>query len=126
VHEREDELFYILEGDMDAYVGKKAFQVGAGQCLFLPKLKPHAFVFRSPRMRILVLLQPAGFENYFRTMGSPAEKLELPAGAMTYATSSLEHAIRVGEHHGVRFLSPEEVAKQLPLYYAALKQTARR
>src|SRR5215831_11674806 len=55
VHEREDELFYVLEGKMDVYVGNEVFNVGAGECLFLPKLKPHTFVVRSPRLRNLVL-----------------------------------------------------------------------
>jgi mannose-6-phosphate isomerase-like protein (cupin superfamily) len=44
VHEREDELFYVLEGEMDVYVGNEVFKVGAGECLFLPKLKPHTFI----------------------------------------------------------------------------------
>ena len=84
LHEREDELFYILEGEMDAYVGKEAFKVGAGECLFLPKLKPHAFIVRSPRIRVLALFVPAGLEGYFRAMSSPAEKLESPAGGGSY------------------------------------------
>ena len=38
VHGREDELFYILEGEMDMYVGNEVFKAGAGECLFLPGL----------------------------------------------------------------------------------------
>ena len=60
VHEREDELFYVLEGKMDVYVGNKVFNVGTGECLFLPRLKPHTFVVRSPRLRNLVLFVPGG------------------------------------------------------------------
>ena len=32
----EDELFYVLEGEFDVYVGKEAFKVEAGECVFLP------------------------------------------------------------------------------------------
>jgi NAD(P)-dependent dehydrogenase (short-subunit alcohol dehydrogenase family) len=31
VHTREDELFYVLEGEFDVYVGKEAFKVGTGE-----------------------------------------------------------------------------------------------
>jgi quercetin dioxygenase-like cupin family protein len=37
VHTREDELFYVLEGEFDAYVGDEAFKVEAGECVFLPR-----------------------------------------------------------------------------------------
>src|SRR5262245_31290366 len=53
VHSREDELFYVLEGEFDVYVGEEAFTVEAGECVFLPKFKPHAFLIRSPRLRML-------------------------------------------------------------------------
>jgi hypothetical protein len=38
MHGREDELFYILEGEMDMYVGNEVFKAGAGECLFLPSV----------------------------------------------------------------------------------------
>ena len=124
VHEREDELFYILEGEMDVYVGNEVFNVGAGECLFLPKHKPHTFVVRSPKLRNLVLFVPGGLEECFRARSSLADKLELPTGAVTYSTSNLDSVIRAFQKHGVRFLSPDEVAKQMPLYFAALHETA--
>lgn len=33
VHSREDELFYVLEGEFDVYVGKETFNVKAGECV---------------------------------------------------------------------------------------------
>ena len=46
VHTREDELFYVLEREFDVYVGKGAFKVETGGCVFLPRSKPHAFIIR--------------------------------------------------------------------------------
>ena len=63
VHSREDELFYVLEGGFDVYVGEDAFKVKTGECVFLPKFKPHAFVIRSPRLRVLALFTPAGWKK---------------------------------------------------------------
>jgi quercetin dioxygenase-like cupin family protein len=78
-HSREDELFYVLEGEFDVYVGKEAFKVEKGECVFLPRLKPHGFAIPSPRIRLLTLFTPAGLEDAFRSASSPAKNLDLPA-----------------------------------------------
>jgi quercetin dioxygenase-like cupin family protein len=120
VHSREDELFYVLEGEFDVYVGKEAFKVEAGECVFLPRFKPHAFVIRSPRLHVLALFTPAGLEAAFRGMSSPAERLELPTGAVTYSTGDLKQTAQRLSEYGARFLTPAEAADQLPLYPKSL------
>ena len=116
VHSREDELFYVLEGEFDVYVGDEAFKVEAGECAFLPRLKPHAFVVRSPRVRVLALFTPAGLEEAFRSVSTPAQRLELPTGAVTYSTGDMEQTAQRFSEHGVRFLARDEVAVQMPMY----------
>jgi mannose-6-phosphate isomerase-like protein (cupin superfamily) len=120
VHSREDELFYVLEGEFDMYVGEEAFSVNKGECIFLPKFKPHAFVVRSLRLRVLILYAPGGVEEAFHKMSSPTQKLDLPTEALTYSQSDLEQTARRFGEYGVQILSPEEVAEQLPLYPKAL------
>jgi mannose-6-phosphate isomerase-like protein (cupin superfamily) len=120
VHSREDELFYVLEGEFDVYVGAEAFKVETGACIFLPKCTPHAFVIRSPRLRLLTLFTPGGLEDAFRGMSAPAERLELPTGALAYATADLTQTARRLGAYGVRLLAPEEVADQLLLYPKSL------
>jgi len=116
VHTREDELFYVLEGDFDVYVGEEAFNVSTNQCIFLPKFRPHALVIRPPRLRVLILYTPGGLEEAFSKMSLPAQNLEPPTEALTYSQSDLEQTTRRFAEYGVQILSPEEVAKQLPLY----------
>lgn len=124
VHSREDELFYVLEGEFDVYVGKEAFKVQTGECIFLPRFKPHAFVIRSPRLRMLTLFIPGGLEEAFRSMGSPAQKLDLPTGAMTYSQSDFKQtAQRLGEY-GAHLLSRDEIAELLPLYPKSVSANA--
>jgi len=120
VHSREDELFYVLEGEFDVYVGKEAFKVETGECVFLPRFKPHAFVIRSPRLHVLALFTPAGLEEVFRGMSTPAQRLELPTGTVTYSTGDLKQTAQRLSEYGARFLTPAEVAEQLPLYPKAL------
>jgi mannose-6-phosphate isomerase-like protein (cupin superfamily) len=125
VHSREDELFYVLEGEFDVYVGEEAFNVKTGECIFLPKFKPHGFVIRSPRLRVLILYTPGGVEEAFRKMSSPAQNLEPPTEALTYSQSDLEQTARRFGEYGVQILTPDEVAEQLPLYPKPLPRSGK-
>ena len=116
VHSREDELFYVLEGELDVYVGEEVFNGKTGECIFLPRLKPHAFIVRTRRLRLLVLFAPAGVEEAFRSMSSPAQNLNPPKGTLTYSAANLEQTSERFNTSGVRMLAPDEVAHQLPSY----------
>ena len=115
VHTREDELFYALEGEFDVYVGEKAFNVKAGECVFMPRFKPHAFVIRSPRLHVLALFTPAGLEEVFRG-----------TGAVTYSTGNLKQTAQRLFEYGACFLTADEIADQLPLYPKSLPPNARK
>ena len=123
-HSREDELFYVLEGEFDVYVGAQAFKVSTGECVFLPKFTPHAFVIRSPQLRVLALFTPSGLEEAFRSMSSPAQRLELPTEVPTYSTGDLKQIAKRLDEYGVRILTPDEVAGQMPLYPKPIPSTS--
>ena len=124
VHTREDEFFYVLEGEFDVYVGKDTFKMKAGECVFMPRFRPHAFVIRSRRLRLLALFTPAGLEEVFRPWSTPAERLELPIGAVTYSTGDLNQTAQRLSEYGARFLTPDEIAEQMPLYPKSLSSNA--
>jgi quercetin dioxygenase-like cupin family protein len=67
VHEREDELFYILEGEARVMVGEAVHNLSAGDMIFLPRGVPHTFRIKSPVARALTWITPAGFEQWFPT-----------------------------------------------------------
>lgn len=90
VHSRGDELFF-LEGEFDVYAGEEMFDVKARGCVFLP-LKRHAFLVRSPKLRLLAWFNPGGLEAAFRIMASPAQSLELPIGMPTYSQVDLANS----------------------------------
>jgi len=120
VHTREHELFYVLDGSLDAYVDDKVFQVGPGECAFLPVGRPHAFIIRSPEIRMLTFITPGGFMKAVAPMAAPAEKMEIPSDSVTYATANLEETMKIFMKHGLRFLSPEEIARLMPAFPARL------
>jgi len=115
VHSREHEFFYILAGELKVYVEGEIFLVEAGDCMFFPKGKPHAFIIQSLEIHMLALITPGGFMDAIKDMAAPAEKMEIPADdAVTYATANLEGTMRIFEQYGVHLLTPEEIAHQMP------------
>jgi quercetin dioxygenase-like cupin family protein len=61
-HTREDEMLYVLEGSITAYVGDQRIDVEAGSYAALPKDVPHGLSVRGDEARLLVTLEPAGAE----------------------------------------------------------------
>ena len=78
IHEREDEMFYVLDGMLDAYVGDECIRVDAGECVFMPKGQAHAFRISSPEIHMLVLMTPGGFHGCDRDHGNSSAGLGHP------------------------------------------------
>jgi quercetin dioxygenase-like cupin family protein len=79
VHSREEESFYVLEGEMTFYVGDAVIPASAGALVVMPRGVPHGYAMVSDDARVLNLITPAGFENMFKELGEPARELELPS-----------------------------------------------
>lgn len=74
VHENEDELFVILEGEHVFTIGAESYLAGPGAVVFAPRRVPHEHRRVVPRVgRFLTLVSPAGFEGFFREL-SEAER----------------------------------------------------
>ncbi len=116
VHEREDELFYILSGEIKVFVDGQVLTVAAGESVFLPKKVPHAYLIQSDECHVLALMTPGGFLNAINKMNAPARTMKIPSDMETYATADLTATMEVFIKYGVRMLSPNEVAAQLPAY----------
>ena len=113
-HDREDEFFYVLEGRIDAYIGKEVFGAGPNEGVYFPKFVPHTFTILTPYLRMLILMSPGGFEGYFRNMSEPARSLNLPEHGVNYGAVDMDHAMRTGRVHGISFLTPDEIRQQMP------------
>jgi quercetin dioxygenase-like cupin family protein len=118
VHSREDEFFYVLAGEMKVYVERETLVVTAGECMFLPREKPHAFVVTSEELQNIALIAPGGFLDAVNKMNAPAERMEVPTDldTITYANADLTDIIKVFEQYGVRFLSADEIRAEMPEY----------
>jgi len=116
IHEREDELFYILSGEIKVFADGQVFSVGAGESVFLPKKVPNAYLIQSDVCHVLALMTPCGFLNAINKMNAPARTMDIPSDMETYATADLTATMAVFIKYGVRMLSPDEIAIELPAY----------
>ena len=105
VHSREEEGFYILEGEISFMIGDKRLVASAGMFANMPVGTPHSFKNESDRpARMLVTIAPAGLEKGFFEVGTP-----LPDGATTGLPSTkeqIERLLAMAPKYGVHFLLP--------------------
>ena len=78
VHYREDEGFWVLEGQLTFEVGEETIKAGPGSFVFGPKDVPHRFTVESGPARLLFILSPAGFEEFVYATSEPAKEHALP------------------------------------------------
>ena len=70
VHDHEDECFYVLDGQLSVRCGGDAFDAAAGSFVFLPRGRPHRFQAAGQPARLLLVVVPAGIEDYFRQINN--------------------------------------------------------
>lgn len=103
VHHREDECFYVLEGELTLWVGGQVIEARAGSFAFGPREVPHTYVVPSPGARFLVVTEPAGFEGFVRSLAEPAQTRTLPPAA---DLPDRERVQAAAAEHGIDILGP--------------------
>lgn len=74
-HALEDEIFHVLEGEVEIIAGDTRTIAGPGDSAFLPRGLPHAWwVHGNQTARFVLTITPSGMEDMFRELSA------LPAG----------------------------------------------
>ena len=121
IHEREHELFFVIEGSVRFYTPEKTFDVHAGGVGFLPQGKAHTFACLTDELRALILVgatgvETVGMDGYLLQMGEPARDMDVPDPSTIAPIEDPTEVIKAGASWGIRFLSPEETKAALPEY----------
>ena len=87
VHDRDDDCFYVLDGELSVRCGSDVFDAAAGSFVFLPRGRPHRFWARDTSARLLLIAVPGGIEDYFDQINNASDDVE-------------RH--RIGELYGIR------------------------
>ena len=96
VHSREDELFYVLEGELAFELDGERKTVGAGGTVYLRRGVVHAYQnFTATDARLLIATTPGGFSDYF---------VELSAACPPGGMPALEVFGPLSEEYGITIL----------------------
>jgi mannose-6-phosphate isomerase-like protein (cupin superfamily) len=107
MHHKEDEIYYVLDGEFEFMDDNRTFTAGAGSVVCLRKDRFH--YHRNPGdrpARALVLYQPGGIEQFVAEAGKPAgDASSLPP---SFDEEDVERLVAAAPKHG--FEAPPEPA----------------
>ena len=105
VHSREEEGFYVLEGEITFTVNGERVVAEAGTFANMPVGTPHSFENESDRpAKMLISVDPAGLEQMFFEVGVP-----LAEGATTALPPTkveVEKLLAIAPTYGIEILVP--------------------
>lgn len=93
IHDREDEAFIVLTGEIEFWLEGQRFIRRAGGTAFVPRGREHTFrVVGSGPSRHLVILTPGGFEGFFADMARG--QFRIPEDMPAVLESAAAHSLR--------------------------------
>jgi mannose-6-phosphate isomerase-like protein (cupin superfamily) len=105
VHSREEEGFYILEGEITFHIGEEKVVATAGMFANTPVGTPHSFKNESGKpAKMLISVAPAGLEKMFFEVG-----VSVPQGSTTALPprkEEIEKLLAIAPRYGVEILLP--------------------
>ena len=105
VHHRDDEAFWILEGDVTFEVGDTVIEAHEGDYVFAPRGIPHRFTVGDGGCRMLFILVPGGLEDVLRKTSEPARSRALPPPSEGEPTlEEIESLKAIVKEHGYELL----------------------
>ena len=101
-HTREDEAWYVIDGELSFEVGEQKATAGPGTFVYAPRNIPHSFNVTKVPARYLIFLSPAGLESFFAEMTEVRKKYR--QGSSEFKNQRNE----ISAKYGLVFLENEE------------------
>jgi quercetin dioxygenase-like cupin family protein len=77
-HSHEDEIWYVIEGEIAFTVDQQTQRVGPGAFIYVPRNTPHTFQITSERARWFGIGISGQLDQWFFETGEPAQAQTLP------------------------------------------------
>ena len=105
VHSREEEGFYIIEGEITFHIGDDRIVATAGMFANMPVGTPHSFKNESGRpAKMLISVAPAGLEQMFFECGVPLA--EGATTALPPTKAEIEKLLKIAQKYGIEIKLP--------------------
>lgn len=108
VHSREDESFFVLEGEVTFQIGTEQIVAKPGTFLLGPRGIPHTFknTGKLPA-RMLVLVIPPSFENFVNEFASPLPSFD--SAPLPVSPDEIGKLLTAAAKYGIQILPPPSV-----------------
>lgn len=83
LHAQTDEVFYVLDGDVEFFLDDRVETASRNSLTFIPRGTVHAHRVVSETARLLNLHGPAGFERVTAVLGQRTDARSLPPAGWT-------------------------------------------
>ncbi len=105
IHHREDESFFVIEGEINFTLGDRNIVAKAGSFVQGPRGIPHAFKNDSNApARLLIFVSPPGFEKFMAEIGQPVPSFDSPPVPTTPA--DIQKLLASAPKYGIEILPP--------------------
>src|SRR5262245_37150514 len=105
VHSREEEGFYILDGEISFTINGERVVARAGMFANIPVGTPHSFKNDSSQpAKMLISVAPAGLENMFLEVG--VRLAEGATGALPPTKDEIEKLLAIAPKYGIEIKLP--------------------
>ncbi len=104
VHHTGDETFIIQEGCVRFRIGDRTIDATPGMVAFAPRSVPHTFRIQSPQAKMLTIATPAGFEEWFQVLGTPATSFDLPESVEPPSPEEFQKMLALSRKLGTEIL----------------------
>ncbi len=106
IHHAEEEAFYVLEGRFSFLCGEEERVLEKGGFAYIPRSTRHTFKnLEDSKGRLLVSITPAGFEEFFFEIGSPARELSAPPAE---DPNIINRILQLAPHYQMEVLLPQD------------------
>jgi len=107
IHSREDECFFVLEGEIEFQVGDEKITARPGTFIQGPRGIAHSFKNNTQLpARMLGFVTPAGFENFFNEFAQPVASFDSPA--IPASKHEVDKLLAAAPKYGLQILPPNK------------------
>ena len=105
IHSREDEAFYVLEGELRFHAEDRSFSATSGAWVTLARGSLHFFTNTGANpARMLIVVTPAGLEDFFLEVGR--EAIEGETEPVTPTPEDIQKLLETAPSYGIEIRMP--------------------
>ena len=109
VHSREDESFFVQSGEIQFQIDGQTLVATPGTFIYSPKGQRHLFANVSDQpATVLCWITPAGLEQFFMEIGTPADDPTAPPPPVT--EDDIQKTIALAPEYGLTILPPDSTS----------------